>query len=443
MTRPSSTTHKEKKKDTKKKENDTDKEKEKEKVKEKEEKQKTWTTGSLRCPPLRPVGRKTRDGMLECCVGQCTTVRSGELLARAMYGVAHHHGNDTQVAVGSSGARHRGSRADVTVRPQSPLTIVSRRKFRQFVLTSRLSVWLKARLKKAHDCAFAKKKKQRKKDTKNRKKKMKKKKGKEKKKRKKKNKRKKTWNRQGFASSGENLLNRRGFGTKNFDHSKTRQNLEIQVFGSNSQFQSPLVQRSPLFPLSPPSPLSLSPPFEALLSSPGDMDQTHNSATAHCARAVLRRVLRPQDKAERKKIAAGDGKNSEILGGLAEGGMQGGSRGGVRHLEKRTNMPNATLDKASWEGTSSNQLLHHSHPTSSDASWNVPSVPALPKIRMHRNSGDSFTILPKPDRTRDYMMHLQNVCTKIVSFLSEPIHSTPNSSERPATIYFYRHHDHK
>ena len=73
-----------------------------------------------------------------------------ELLARAMYGKAHPHGNDTQVAVGSSGARHRGSRADVTVRPQSPLTIVSRRRLGQFALTSRLSVWLKACLKKAH-----------------------------------------------------------------------------------------------------------------------------------------------------------------------------------------------------------------------------------------------------------------------------------------------------
>ena len=62
-----------------------------------------------------------------------------ELLARAMYGIAHPHGNDTQVAVGSSGARHRGSRADVTVRPQSPLTIVSRRRLRQFAWTSRIS----------------------------------------------------------------------------------------------------------------------------------------------------------------------------------------------------------------------------------------------------------------------------------------------------------------
>ena len=67
-----------------------------------------------------------------------------------MYRIAHPHGNDTQVAVGSSGARHRGSRADVTVRPQSPLTIVSRRRLRQFALTSRLSVWLKACLKTAH-----------------------------------------------------------------------------------------------------------------------------------------------------------------------------------------------------------------------------------------------------------------------------------------------------
>ena len=81
------------------------------------------------------------------CVPPCG-VR--ELLARAMYGIAHPHGNDTQVAVGSSGARHRGSRADVTVRPQSPLTIVSRRRLRQFALTSRLSVWLKACLKTAH-----------------------------------------------------------------------------------------------------------------------------------------------------------------------------------------------------------------------------------------------------------------------------------------------------
>ena len=66
----------------------------------------------------------------------------GTCLREPCTGEPHPHGNDTKVAAGSSRARQRGKRADVTVRLFFFLTFVFRCRLRQFALISRLGVWL-------------------------------------------------------------------------------------------------------------------------------------------------------------------------------------------------------------------------------------------------------------------------------------------------------------